>query len=564
MDMILNDSYATLQEYADADSIAVDIETTGLSPWNDQIAVVSIAAPGKKTSVTQTLDGMDSALRRCLTQPREWITHNGTGFDVLFMMNAGIDFTDHRQYDTLIGEQVLSVQNRHDVRKSLDKTMQRRLGKSFKLSIDHETWKRAHLTDEQLKYAAADVEHLHAIKKAQEDNARQRKLLEALGKEQELSLLVATISHTGLAMSREVLDQERVRLYEEAAEAENRLFSTLGKFNVNSPKQVKEAFKNGIGLELPNTQVVTLMDYVRDFPLVEDFKTVRKALKRTGMYNEDWYDEFAPGGRVRARFWQCGTDSLRFSSSRPNLQQIPRDFRHIFGNEPGKSVVQVDYSLLELRVAEWVAGDTELHKALDEEDFHLNMASHMFGKPKEEVSKSERRDGKGATFIWLFGGGPRMVVSAAHKYGGHLTVPQAQQIVNNLNKRFPAVRRYHLRQAALARRPGVIVLELPWGHQRHILPDKTAGRRTTSSINTLIQGRAAIGLKEAVFEMKKEGVLPQIGALVHDEVVATSIPDNEAQDFADALSKAMIRGMEKVTPGVEIKVDRDIGPTWIP
>jgi DNA polymerase I-like protein with 3'-5' exonuclease and polymerase domains len=55
------------------------------------------------------------------------------------------------------------------------------------------------------------------------------------------------------------------------------------------------------------------------------------------MYNESFVDEHIINDVIHARFWQCAADTGRFTSSDPNLQQVPRDSRWVIGNKLGIS-----------------------------------------------------------------------------------------------------------------------------------------------------------------------------------------------------------------------------------
>ena len=52
------DAGKAYNELLGADEIAIDIETTGLSPYRDNIAVIAMHSDGKETCVIQTPDGV--------------------------------------------------------------------------------------------------------------------------------------------------------------------------------------------------------------------------------------------------------------------------------------------------------------------------------------------------------------------------------------------------------------------------------------------------------------------------------------------------------------------------
>lgn len=100
-------------------------------------------------------------------------------------------------------------------------------------------------------------------------------------------------------------------------------------------------------------------------------------------------------GRVHADFLLHGTDTGRLSARNPNLQNIPAvmgpAIRRAFCARPGWFFVNADYSQLELRVAAFYSRDDNLIEAFKKGiDVHRWVASLMFKKPPEQISKFER------------------------------------------------------------------------------------------------------------------------------------------------------------------------------
>ena len=559
--------------------IALDIETTGLNPWGDKTAVISLfGATTRQPVVLHVLyESWDPVI---LDRPDvTWVTHNGTGFDLLFLRQHGMHIQKH--YDTLVGEQVLTTQNRHDVRRNLGATMKRRIGHDFKLHIDHSTWQRPHLTDEQLEYCINDVKYLHEIKTEQEALAATRGMTVAMNREQELTRIIVDIENIGMHLSQKVYREMYAHAVAQAAKAQQRLHAQFGKaFKANSAPQVKAALKT-INIEAANTTAATLGSIPRR--LAQDILIVRKAGRRTGMYSEDWMDKYVDdNNRVHSRYWQLGTETTRFSSSGPNLQQIPRNWRRMFGNEDGLKVVSVDYAQIELRIAAMLSRDADLVEALHSEDFHSEMAKVSFAK--ELVNSIERRGGKAGTFTWIFCGGVEgmLTMDATNRVDAQLLrayenpddtadelelEPQmkallAGDILSRLRSRFKGVTRWHNNaKAQVQTRRQVITIPLPWGHVRHLVGyDRTAGR----IVNTQVQGTASIGLKEALFIMDARGLTEYTGGLIHDETVATSVPEADAYEYGEEVRKAMIEGMEVVCATIPILCDVDVTDEWRP
>lgn len=147
-------------------------------------------------------------------------------------------------------------------------------------------------------------------------------------------------------------------------------------------------------------------------------------------------------GRIRASFWLASTDTGRWTSSDPNLQQLPgktkiaKEVKNIFQSEPpskkfpeGTALVQLDYKTAEVRWAAIYAKDKNmirifndarkaLLKACDPElnmsdaefaktqldsDIHRRTAALMFNVTPEKVTKAQRQASKclvGSTLLY--------------------------------------------------------------------------------------------------------------------------------------------------------------------
>ena len=107
--------------------IGLDLETSGLSPWHDKIAVVSIKAPESDTHlIIHTRGKLSPRLKKWLGTRERLTLHNGAGFDLLLMHEAGIDVFSPKLYDTMLAELALLTTNRRDVSVNLKSTMYRR------------------------------------------------------------------------------------------------------------------------------------------------------------------------------------------------------------------------------------------------------------------------------------------------------------------------------------------------------------------------------------------------------------------------------------------------------
>ena len=104
------------------------------------------------------------------------------------------------------------------------------------------------------------------------------------------------------------------------------------------------------------------------------------------------------------------------------------------------------------------------------------------------------------------------------------------------------------------------------GHKRHLVGAK---KRPQVVCNTLVQGTAAAGMKMGLMECAKDGLIKYMGGLIHDEVVNTNVPTNEAEDLkvaARRLSSKCFVGMRKMDFDqllmFLVEVESKVGQYW--
>lgn len=572
------------------DWVGLDLETSGLLPRSDWISVVGLHSPLTRTAVVLHVKGfLPPELITWLGQSaRKFVTHNGLNFDILFLAAAGVAVDKPTWFDTLVGEQVVTGTDRRGISKKLQDVVKRRVGTDIYKDVDHRDWLLPELSQQQIRYVAEDISFLTAIREAQYQKALEvsnekwngrnpffgTDVTDALHFEHSLLPVVLSMEMRGLPIDEKLLLEYSTDQWELADVAKAELDETFGEINWQSPKQVKDGFRNVYGVELPSTREEVLMD-IAQFGLglgnvqaiCETILAYRHAAKRAGMYNGAFYDKYARDGWLRADFRPCGTDTGRFSSANPNLQQLPKNkgkgggLRHVIGNREGFSIVSADYSQIEVRIAADIAEEwalIELFKTGDT-DIHTLVASTVFGKPTDAVSKDERQLSKAMSFTLLFGGGAAKLSQYAKTLGADLPMSRAVPLVTAFFDRFPELRSVRERAHAQAASHSPYTLHFPTGIRRVLTPG--VDQSATRILNNQVQGTAAAGLKYALLETRKVGVSRYIGAVVHDEIVC-AVPTSEAYEVAGLLRTAMITGMEKVCNYCPVDVEVSVASTW--
>jgi len=115
-------------------------------------------------------------------------------------------------------------------------------------------------------------------------------------------------------------------------------------------------------------------------------------------------------GRARPTIYTMGADTGRMTSTRPNIQQLPRagGIRGIFTADPGHVFISADFSGVELRGAAALSQDPSMRHMIAEEDagrfdgFHWAVARQAYGP---DASKADRYNAKRGVFGVMYGGG---------------------------------------------------------------------------------------------------------------------------------------------------------------
>lgn len=564
--------------------LALDLETTGLSPFHSDIAVITLY--GNHSKVPLILHYPRG--RRVPKKVVQWLaefpditTHNGAGFDIMFLAQAGMNWDRVKWYDTLIGEGVCLVSGRRNLKQDLTTVVKRRTGQTIDKNIDHESWGNESLTVKQLTYCEGDIQHLLAIREEQEDKASlSADMARCLEFEQSLIPVVVQMQLNGLPVDLEALRDYVSRNEVQAVTKRAALDTAMGldlktgkPINLNSPKQLKTRLQEMFGAEaFPDTTAETLMEAARMGGTVgqvcADLLWFKQANKRVTMYTPEWTQKYVyhhgpQDARVHGTFRQIETETGRFSSRSPNLQQLPHDMRHVFAVLDGERLLgSTDYSAIEVRVAAAISRDEAMIQAFrDKLDIHTVVAEAGFRVPYDQVTKAQRQLAKALSFTLLFGGGPETFKTYATNGGFPITLEEAEGAVNGFFERFQGL--YQMRQKAIYKCENnrVVQVHFPTGLRRSLFAGTL---RPTVLLNNTVQGYAAAGLKFALKLCWDRGLAPYLNAVVHDEIVYTA-PAGQIESVRDQVEACMIEGMGVALarcPVIPIAVESSYGRTW--
>jgi ribonuclease D len=144
-------------------AVAVDTETLGLKPHRDRLCLVQLSA-GDGTAHLVQLDGADWSaprLKALLTDPKLTKIFHYARFDVA-VIEQYLGVVTGPIYCTKIASKLVrTYTDRHGLKDLCGELLGVELSKQQQSS----DWAAATLSQQQLAYAAADVLHLHALKR---------------------------------------------------------------------------------------------------------------------------------------------------------------------------------------------------------------------------------------------------------------------------------------------------------------------------------------------------------------------------------------------------------------
>jgi DNA polymerase-1 len=405
----------------------------------------------------------------------------------------------------------------------------------------------------------------------------------AVFNELELPLLPAVyaMERTGAAADTALLGELSSRFERQLAglQAESERL-TGAQVNLNSPKQVgfllyeklnlglgeaqKKQFKNKDGGYSTGEEALQYLKAAH--PVVPLLLEYREISKLKSSFVDNLLAAAGPDGRLHTTFDQLGTATGRFSSSKPNLQNIPVRseagllVRKCFIAREGFTLLSADYSQIDLRVLAHLSGDRNLIDAFKSgEDIHQRTASEIFHCAPQLVTPEMRRAAKAINFGIVYG---KTAQGLSQDLG--ISRAEAASYIKHYFEACPGVKEWSERTVAEAKRTGQVAT---FTGRRRLLPELTAsnphlrGFAERAAINTPVQGGSAEIIKKAMVELfgefkNSEDVFMLLQ--VHDELVF-EVRAGHLKPAAARIKKAMETAYELAVPLV---ADFKAGPNW--
>jgi DNA polymerase I-like protein with 3'-5' exonuclease and polymerase domains len=629
-----------LKEYMEAiereGEYVLDLETTGLDVFNDIIVGVCLYVKGQPSAyvpinhtdmANNRLSGqLDEAtvirvMKPIVTNKRiKTKTHNGKFDGKMHFLNWGVKIANFF-WDTLVGAHVLDENEPHGLKYLYNKYVAKGKGNDFDYGDYFDGIPFNYIPIEIATiYGANDGYKTDALVEFQRqflkaDHAREdfRKLYHVF-RDIEMPLIPVLINietrgiqirpdyakelegemQADLARTEWEMDATLDEIKESILENEllNRLTKGTGKINFNAPAQLAALFydvmkipapsrkkprgtgRKEIGILKEKVKNETLLDF---FDLLLEYKTLAKLLSGFVIALPNKVEPRTQA--IHTEFNQSGTVTSRFSSTNPNLQNIPareKRIRKMFRAREGYKLIGSDFSQIEPRVLSFITMNmfqgTEMWDAyMNGEDLYAMMASKIYSVPAEECVEAFgaegklRRDSVKSVLLGIMY--ERSAGDIAAQFGK--PAKWGEEVVDLFKKAFPKVemvRKYFIHHAETKGYAYTVD-----GRKRR-LPDMMKSKKSweytvafRQVLNSVVQGTAGDLLKKAMIRIGQDERLQELDAhlllTIHDELIM-ECPDEHVYEAGTIMSEHMKAVGRETLGGLLMKCDLEVMDVW--
>lgn len=327
----------------------------------------------------------------------------------------------------------------------------------------------------------------------------------------------------------------------------------------------------------PSTDESSLKELMRQGhgkQIIQCLLDLREVEKELGTYVIPYLELVGSDGRIHSNYNNTSTDTGRTSSNEPNMQNVPRPkrIRDLFGVPEGYTLLQSDFSQIELRIAMCLARDEAgIAAYLRGEDLHTNTARVVAGG-SGEPTKEQRTHAKILNFSLVYGGTAYTIRNYAQNlYGIIMSAQQSEDYCDLFFSTYPGLKRWHDECNRL------LVQNQGWsehavGH-RFFYKDWNSEHQGTrdhafrAHINSKGQGPAGymaiytLILAQRAFH--ERGIDARTVGTVHDSILTEVRRGSEADAIA-ALNDCVQKVHRWVSDWfvVPLIMDHEVGPAW--
>lgn len=345
-------------------------------------------------------------------------------------------------------------------------------------------------------------------------------------------------------------------------------------FNINSTKQLGVLLFEELDLPVIkktktgySTNVEVLEALEDQHPIARKILDYRSLQKLQSTYVDGLLAAIHEDGRVHTTFNQTVAATGRLSSTDPNIQNIPvrteegRLIRKAFTASEGNTLIDADYSQIELRILAHLAGDENMIDAFKHDiDIHTKTAAEVFDVGIDEVTPLMRSRAKAVNFGIVYG-----ISDYGLSRDLKISRPEAKEYIDNYKDSYPQIKKYMDEIIETGKEQGYV--QTIWKRRRYV-PELTSknfnvrGFGERIALNTPIQGSAADIIKFAMLavyrRLKEEKLESQMLLQVHDELIIDAHPDEVER--VEALLREVMPGVAELQVPLEVDVNK--GPNW--
>lgn len=303
----------------------------------------------------------------------------------------------------------------------------------------------------------------------------------------------------------------------------------------------------------------------------------RSATKQVQFYRS-WLEHVGPDGRIHADYNVARVVTGRLSSSNPNLQQVSKRLRKVFLPSEGYSLVEVDYSQIEVRLIAFIAQCEPLLDVYREgRDVYVEQAAAIAGCLPEDVTGEQRQRAKAVVLGFMYGMGEDGFQTYADEtfdviYSDTEAIAARQAYFD----RWKGMAAFHSSQVQRAVRDGQVVS--PLGRVRrlpgiHDANPKVAGHAERQAINSPVQSMASdvmqIAFADVLGYLPGSSRVPGVRGIgtVHDSNVLEVPRGDEVRTTARIMHRMqnvteILRDRFGIDLPIPLSVEAEIGDRW--
>lgn len=498
--------------------LSYDIETTGLVRFEDEVNLFGFGNDQVQYIIPlearySPLKGARLAQRKLIRTCVNWLNRNakalvaGNGkFDDLFLKyHFGVK--PNITFDVVLASHILNENTPNGVKENAVLECN---APEWDVDKDLKTgkYKTREKYQEYLTYLGYDIYYEYKLYKVFHKKLKQDRALMKLFYHLYMPGIISyeTVEEHGVFIYPQQFKQVRKHLEAERGAIEKELLK-LAKHEVNwnSPAQIQKLLYEELKLPViettesgsPSTSEATLMQLRDKHPIVELILKYRGVNIQISHFIDGWINRMW-GRRLFPNFKLHGTVTGRTSCTDPNLQQVPRDpiIRNLVGAPEGWSVVEIDYSQAELRIAAIMSGDETMKRIYQTGgDIHTHTYEMITGEKVSDdkyIKKEQRKKAKAVNFGFVYGMGWRKFkIYARDNYGVDLTDKEAEQWRERFFQAYHSLPKWHSKQRRIVQSMGQV--RSPIGRLRR-LPDiystdkSKKAEAERQSINSPVQG----------------------------------------------------------------------------